>query len=106
LDELESFTRSMAMERAAKRDAARKAFYERKKALGAQPASADKDAPIAAPIAALVGSPLKNVTAAPGQASSESSGNKKKDILHLKSSSGNKIAKSSSSGWTAINHRK
>lgn len=93
----------MAMQRVAKRDAARKAYYERKEALGAQTASKsnDKDAPVAAP----AGSPLQITTAAPSQASTESSGNKK-DILHSKTSSGNKVAKSSSNGWTAINHRK
>jgi hypothetical protein len=103
LDELERITRSMAMQRAAKRDAARKAYYERNKALGAQTASKSnaKDAPVAAP----VGSPLKITTVAPSQTSTESSGNQK-DILHSKTSSSNKVLKSSSSGWTAINRRK
>ncbi|KAI5816724.1 hypothetical protein BZA77DRAFT_293048 [Pyronema omphalodes] len=103
LDKLETFVRSMAMGRIVKPGTARKAFNERKKAPGSQPASADKGAPIAISNAAPVGSPRKS--AASGKAASESSRNKK-DILHLMSSSGNKVSKSSSGRWAAMNHRK
>ncbi|KAI5783840.1 hypothetical protein FPQ18DRAFT_418997 [Pyronema domesticum] len=91
LDEIERLTRSIATGRRAKRDAERKAYFKRKKAAAAKPAPELNDAPVDAP--------------APAQASHEPISNKK-DILHLKTSSGNKVVKCSAGGWTAINHRK
>ncbi|KAI5810340.1 hypothetical protein BZA77DRAFT_297924 [Pyronema omphalodes] len=106
LEKLDEFLRSLTMRRTntAKRETTRKTANERKKARGAQSVSDAKDVPVAATVTVPVGSPVKDET--PGQALSESSGNKKKAILHSKSSSGNKVSKSSTSGWTAINHKK
>lgn len=106
LEELDRFIGSMARRRIAAAETARKAGHGRKRARGAQPVSRDTQPGAAASIAAPVESPVK-IEEAPRQDASESSRDKKKkDILHLKSSSGNKVAKSGSSGWTAINHRK
>ncbi|KAI5810339.1 hypothetical protein BZA77DRAFT_361362 [Pyronema omphalodes] len=106
LEKFDEFIRSLAMRRTniVKRETTRKTANERNKARGAQPVSDAKDVPVAATVTAPVGSPVKDET--PGQALTQSSGNKKKAILHSKSSSGNKISKSSTSGWTAINQRK
>ncbi|KAI5815120.1 hypothetical protein BZA77DRAFT_388708 [Pyronema omphalodes] len=106
LEELDRFISSMARRRIAATETARKAGHERKRARGAaEPVSRDMEAGVPAPIAAPVEASVKKE--APRQDASESSRDKKKkDILHLKSSSGNKVAKSGSSGWTAINHRR
>ncbi|KAI5790539.1 hypothetical protein FPQ18DRAFT_306469 [Pyronema domesticum] len=92
LDEIERLTRSIAMGRLAKRDAARKEHFERKKATAAKPAPELNNAHVN--------------SMAPPQTFHRPISNKKKDILHLKTSSGKKVAKFSSGGWTAINHRK
>jgi hypothetical protein len=78
---MERLTHSLAIERRAKRDVARRQYYERKRAAAAKSALELADAPANAP--------------APASAPAEP--HKEKDILHLKTSSGNKIAKSSSS---------
>jgi crotonobetainyl-CoA:carnitine CoA-transferase CaiB-like acyl-CoA transferase len=88
IEEMERLARSHAIARRAKRDAERKAYYERKRAAEAKSALQPADAPVDAP------------TSTPAEGSRQP---QEKDILHLKTSSGNKIAKSD---WTAINHRK
>ncbi|KAI5810587.1 hypothetical protein BZA77DRAFT_361051 [Pyronema omphalodes] len=94
LEKLDEFLSSLTMRRTntVKRETTRKTANERKKARGAQPVSDAKDVPVAATVTVPVGSPVKDGTSV--QALSESSGNKKKNLLHSKSSSGNKISKS------------
>jgi hypothetical protein len=88
---MERLTRSLVLERRAKRDAARRQYYERKRAAEAKSALETADAPVDAPAR----------TSAQGSREPQ-----EKDILNLKASSGNKVAKSGTSGWTPINHRK
>lgn len=88
---MEQLARSHALARRAKRDAERKAHYERKKAAAAKSVPEPADAPVDAP-----------ATTPPTEVSVER--HQKKDLLHK--SCGNKIAKSGTSGWTPINHRK
>ncbi|KAI5785657.1 hypothetical protein FPQ18DRAFT_381010 [Pyronema domesticum] len=91
IEEMERLMHSLAMERRAKRDAARRQYYERKRATEAKSALESADAPV------------NTLVPAPAEGSQSLEPRKEKDILHLRTSSGNKVAKS---GWTPINHRK
>ncbi|KAI5786669.1 hypothetical protein FPQ18DRAFT_393699 [Pyronema domesticum] len=90
IEEMERWTHSLAMERRAKRDAARRQYYERKRAADTKSALESSDAPADAPT--------------PTTAEGSRQPQKEKDLLHK--SSGNKIAKPGTGGWTPINHLK
>jgi hypothetical protein len=96
---MERLTHSLAMERRAKRDAARRQYYEHKRAAKAKSALKSAEAPADAPVNA----PVNALVSAPAEGSQSLEPRKEKDTFHLRTSSGNKVAKS---GWTPINHQK